>query len=98
MCWNSVLPILPKIIGAVAGTIMVSVLSMYIVKLLPVCTKILTAVGKETFVILAFAEISIVLLNYFFDFNVAIKYLLLTLILVACVEVKKVITTKIISR
>lgn len=88
LCWNSVLPLLPKIAGAIAGSVMISLLAVYIVRWLPYSTKILTAIGKETFVVLAFAEIAIELLNYFFDLNFILKYMMMAAILVLIAFIK----------
>lgn len=88
LCWNNVLPLLPKIVGAISGSVMISLLAVFIGRWLPYSTKILSAAGKETFVVLAFSETAIVLLNHFFSLNFIVKYILLIVILIAVVVFK----------
>lgn len=91
MCWNQILPIVPILIGAVAGTIFVSTCSILIERKTTVISKVLQRIGNETFLILAYAEITIVLLNHWFNLNPIIKYFILTLILTCLVSVKNII-------
>ena len=74
MCFNSVLPITLVLIGALAGSYMIFALSKWMEKHLRYTSIALREIGKETYLILAFAEIFIVYLNFFFDFNAIIKY------------------------
>lgn len=74
MCFNQVLPITLILVGALAGSYMIFTLSYWIEKHLRFISKALQKIGKETYMILAFAEIIIVYLNYFFDFNALVKY------------------------
>ena len=74
MCFNQVLPATLILIGSVSGSYMVFAISKFIEDRIGLLSRILQAIGKETYLILAFAEIIIVYLNYFFDFNVLVKY------------------------
>lgn len=74
MCFNQVLPVTLKLIGAVAGTFMIFTLAYWIEKHLKYTSKVLQEIGKETYLILAFAEIIIVYMNFFFSLNALLKY------------------------
>lgn len=91
MCYNSILPIVPLTIGAVAGTLMMFTFSSYIAKYTKVCSRALQAVGRETYVVVAFSQITIMLLNQYFTLNVAVKYGMLVIVLVLLVFVKNAI-------
>lgn len=82
MCFNNIIPVLPLTIGAISGTCMVFMFSMLIEKYSKVLTHTLVAVGKETYIIVAFSQITIMLLNEYFQLNVAVKYALLVCVLV----------------
>ena len=90
MCWNNILPFLPLLIGALAGTAFLSLLAILIDKHSTSISRVLQSVGKETYLILAFAEIIIVYLNYFFELNSFIKYILLIIILFVLCQIKNV--------
>ncbi len=90
MCWNNILPFLPLLTGALAGTTFLSLLAILIDKHSKITSRLLQSVGKETYLILAFAEITIVYLNYFFEFNSVIKYALLILQLFVFCKIKNV--------
>lgn len=92
MCFNNISPIAPLTIGAVAGTLMMFTLSSYIVKYTKVCSRALQAVGRETYVVVAFSQITIMLLNQYFTLNVAVKYGILIVVLNFLVILKNVIT------
>ena len=64
MCYNSILPVFPLTIGAVSGTLMVFMLSMFIEKYLQNVTKILIVIGRETYIVVAFSQITIMLLKF----------------------------------
>lgn len=83
MCFNSILPIVPITIGALAGTLMVFMISKLIEKYSKVLTRVFVAIGKETYIILAFSQITIMLLNEYFHLNVAVKYTILVAVLIA---------------
>lgn len=82
MCFNNIIPVLPLTIGAISGTCMVFMFSMLIEKYSKVLIHALVAVGKETYIIVAFSQITIMLLNKYFQLNVVIKYALLVCVLV----------------
>lgn len=83
MCFNNIIPVLPITIGALSGTCLVFMLSMLIEKYSKALTCVLVAIGKETYIIVAFSQITIMLLNEYFQLNVAIKYGLLVCVLIA---------------
>lgn len=74
MCFNQVLPATLIFIGAVSGSYMVFAISKFIEERMGLLSRILQGIGKETYLILAFAEIIIVYLNFFFVFNFIVKY------------------------
>lgn len=89
MAWNKITPILILTIGACAGTAMIFTLASYIEKFTKFTSQVLQAIGKETYLILAFSQITIVLLNHYFALNSIIKYVILTVVLVALKYIKE---------
>ena len=88
LCFNSILPFLPLTIGLIAGTLMIFMLSSWIDKHLKYVSIMLQKVGKETYLIVAFSQIIIMLLNEYFSLNLVLKYAILLLTLVALKYVK----------
>lgn len=91
MCFNNILPIVPLTIGAVAGTLMMFTLSSYIAMYTKACSRVLQAIGRETYVVVAFSQITIMLLNQYFTLNVAVKYTILAVVLFFLVLLKNAI-------
>lgn len=91
MCFNSILPIIPLTIGALSGTLMVFYISMLIERHLPMVTNVMTAIGRETYIIVAFSQIIIMSINYLHPMNVALKYGLLVVLLVLLKNIKDVV-------
>ncbi|MBG6062544.1 fucose 4-O-acetylase-like acetyltransferase [Flavobacterium sp. CG_9.1] len=88
LCFNLILPFLPLAIGAIAGTLMIFMVSSWINKHLKYVSIMLQKVGNETYLIVAFSQIIIMLLNEYFSLNVFLKYSLLLLTLVALKYIK----------
>lgn len=88
LCFNSMLPFLPLTIGAIAGTLMIFMVSSWIDKRFKCISDSLQKVGKETFLIVAFSQIIIMLLNEYFSLNAVLKYSFLLLSLVALKYIK----------
>lgn len=88
LCFNSILPFLPLTIGAIAGTLMIFMVSSWIDKHLKYVSIMLQKVGNETYLIVAFSQIIIILLNEYFSLNVVLKYAILLLTLVALKYIK----------
>ena len=88
MAWNNITPVSILTLGACAGTVMMFTLSSYIDKYAKCASRLLQAIGKETYLILAFSQIIIVLLNHYFTLNSAIKYAILVVVLVALKYIK----------
>lgn len=91
MCFNGILPIIPLTIGALSGTIMVFYISMLIERHLPMVTNVMTAIGRETYIIVAFSQIIIMSINHWHPMNVALKYGLLVVLLVLLKNIKDVV-------
>lgn len=100
MCFNLILPIVPITIGAVAGTLYIFMISALIEKYNKVLTNVFVAIGRETYVILAFSQIIIIFLNTYTSFNSLLKYCVLVFCLVVLTWAKdginKLFQTKII--
>lgn len=92
MCYNSVIPMLPLTIGAISGTLFLFTLSAHIEKTIPYVSRSFQAIGKETFLILAFSQIIIQVINTYLGFNTIVKYLLLVLVLFIAKYVKDFIS------
>ena len=88
MCSNEVMPILPITIAAFSGSLVVVILSIWIVKNVPLGSNILQHIGRETFVIVAFSQVIIILLNKYVTSNVLVKYglLVITIILITLLK------------
>lgn len=91
MCFNNILPIFPLVFGAVAGTLMMFTLSSYIARYTKLSACVLQAVGRETYAVVAFSQITIMLLNQYFTLNAALKYGILVIVLVLLVNLKNTI-------
>jgi fucose 4-O-acetylase-like acetyltransferase len=88
LCFNSILPFLPLTIGAIAGTLMIFMISSWIEKHLKNVSIILQKVGNETYLIVAFSQIIIMLLNEYLSLNTVLKYAILLLSLVSLKYIK----------
>ena len=81
MCFNNILPFIPVTVGAISGTLLIFMISMILEKKSKCLTHMFTCIGKETFVIVAFSQIIIVLFNSYICSNVLVKYIGLVVIL-----------------
>lgn len=88
LCFNSILPFLPLAVGAIAGTLMIFMISLWINKYFNYVSIILQKVGKETYLIVAFSQIIIMLINEYFSLNAFLKYFFLLLFIVALKYIK----------
>ena len=88
MAWNKITPVIPITIGAVSGTLMIFTLSSYIAKYTKLCSKVLQAVGRETYIVVAYSQITIIMLNKYFTLNVVVKYVILLVVLIILKYVK----------
>lgn len=82
MCYNNIRPILVLSVGAISGSLFIAIISAYIDKIGGVIAHILKQIGKETFIILAFSQIVILVINRYMVINPIWKYSLLILSLV----------------
>ena len=89
MAWNNILPVIPLITGAIAGTIMIFCLSSYIERYAIHVSKVLTNVGQETFVIVAFSQLIIMLLRHYTLLNSITRYFILIVSLSIIIYIKK---------
>ena len=93
MAWNNILPILPITIGSIAGTLMMFSLSSYIAKYSKMATVVFSGIGKETFVILAFSQVIMMLMLEHTQLSSIVRYILLFLCLTVLAYSKKRITS-----
>jgi len=95
MAWNKVLPIIPLTISAISGVVMLLIGSYFISKLTKICKQILIAIGKETFVIMAFSQTIGMLLIHFLPvpslIRLLIEFLLLLIIVLAKNYIKRIV-------
>ncbi len=73
LAWNCILPVSVLTLGAVAGTVMMFMVSSYLTKMLLVA-NVLAAIGKETFVVLAFSQILCIAISHYYPCNKIIEY------------------------
>lgn len=88
MAWNNIIPVIPITAGAFSGTALIYIISVIIEKHFAFISRILQNIGKETFVIMAFSQIIVMILNKLTNIGVAEKYILLALMLILIVYVK----------
>lgn len=88
LAWNQIRPVILLTIGAVSGTMMTFTLSSFISKWFNTISNILQAIGKETFIILAFSQIMGPVVQFYFPCNKVIEYLLVFLSLFIIVLIK----------
>ena len=93
LAWNNILPVVILTIGAVSGTAMVFTLSSWLnnQKRLSLVSKALLAIGKETFIIMAFSQIIIVTLNLHTGWGSAVRYVCLAVALFVIVCMKNLV-------
>ena len=94
MAWNNITPVIPLTIGAVSGTLMVFMLSSLIENKCKMLSKILSSVGKETYIVVAFASAVIMMINQYLTHNIIIKYFSLLFILLIMCNIKNIINKK----
>lgn len=78
---NGVLPFFPLAIGALSGTLMMFSVSSCISNYSKWLSGIFSAIGRETYIVLAFSQIIIVELLEYTNFNGIIRYLILIITL-----------------
>ena len=95
LCFNYILPSFPLLLGAISGTYMVFQLSKYLdsanSSLIRQAATVLKVVGKETYIVVAFSLLIIMLLNYHFNMNSIVKYIILVLSLIVISIIKNFI-------
>lgn len=84
---NSILPIIPLLFGAVAGTFMMLSVSKLLLSI-PKFASVWVKVGSHTMEILALSQCAILIINQHTDINYLMKYFLLIFILYAIITVK----------
>ena len=87
MCINDIMPVIPITIGAVGGTFAVFSLSCLINVKTKKLSRLFCVIGQHTFVVVAYSQIIIMLINQYLTRNFLVKYLLLIFCLVAVVAI-----------
>ena len=82
LAWNLITPIIPLTLGAVTGTLMVFRLSVWIRNASTMFSNIFTKVGRETYVVVAFSQVTVMCINYLFTLNPLLKYAILVIVLI----------------
>lgn len=82
LAWNHITPVIPLTIGAMAGTLMIFRLSVWIERYIKWCASLLQKVGQETYIVVAFSQVIIMCMNHFFAINLILKYAFLVIVLV----------------
>lgn len=94
LCFNRILPSLPLTVGAIAGTYIIFSLSRWIEgssnNFAILAKKVLSIIGRETYIIVAFSPIIIMIINNYWALNPIIKYVLLVVILVILGFIKNI--------
>lgn len=87
LAWNSILPVSVLTIGALTGTVMMFIASSYLSRV-PLIAKVFAAIGKETFVVLAFSQILCLTISHYYPCNKIIEYGLMFGLLFVIVLIK----------
>lgn len=66
LAWNHIIPVIQLTIGAIAGTLLVFRLSVWMERNIKWCAMLLQKVGRETYVVVAFSQVTIMAINHFF--------------------------------
>lgn len=82
LAWNQIIPVIPLTLGAVTGTLMVFRLSVQIRNASTMFSSILQKVGRETYVVVAFSQVTVMCINYLFTLNPLLKYGILVVVLI----------------
>lgn len=92
LCFNRILPAFPLTIGALVGTFMIFVFSQLLCQsrtgLARMLILILQKIGTETYIIVAFSPIIIMVINHCLSLNVLLKYFLLIVLLIMMSVIK----------
>ncbi len=88
MAWNSITPLIPIVAAALAGTLMVFIFSAWLECKSSWISCILQRVGQETYVVMAFSSIIIMLINAHLSLNPFTKYVVLVVILTMLICIK----------
>jgi len=82
LAWNKITLVIPLTLGAFTGMLMEFRLSVWIKNTSTMFSSILQQVGRETYVVLAFSQITIMCINHFFNLNPLLKYGILVVVLI----------------
>ena len=82
LAWNQITPIIPLTLGAFAGTLMIFRLSVWIERYTKSFSLILSQVGRETYVVLAFSQVVITYINHYLSLSPLLQHTILFAVLV----------------
>ena len=88
MAWNKCTPIIAVTIGAFSGTLLVFCFSKLIEKNSVYLCRVFTAIGKETFAIMAFSQLIIQSINEYWKIPFYAKYAILIVALITIIVTK----------
>lgn len=88
LAWNQIIPVIPLTLGAFTGMLMAFRLSVWIKNTSTMFSSILQQVGRETYVVLAFSQVTIMCINNFFTLNPLLKYGILVIVLILLKHLK----------
>lgn len=88
MAWNQITPVIPLTLGTFTGTLMVFRLSVWIKNTSTMFSSILQQVGRETYVVLAFSQVTIMCINHFFTLTPLLKYAIFVIVLILLKHLK----------
>lgn len=95
LCFNSISPSLPLSIAAIIGTFMIINISELVENssnyFIGLISKILQKVGQETYIIVAFSLLIIMLINYYVSINSIVKYIVLIGIIIILCFIKNIV-------
>lgn len=93
MACNSITPLIPILLGIIAGTTFIISISV----LFQNCKLLQFTfgnIGRNTYEIMALSQVTIIMLNHYFNLHPFVKYILLVVILFVAVKIRKLIEGK----
>lgn len=88
LAWNNIIPVTILTVGAISGTLMMFTLSSWLTNKIALITKVFQAIGKETFIIMAFSQILGEMVQFFFSTNKLFEYAAMVFLLFIIVLIK----------
>lgn len=91
IAWNEVLPVVILTIGAIAGCLMVSSISLFLENKTIFISRVLQEIGKETYLIIAFCQVIHISIRYYLNVSTITRFIIFIIILIILKFIKDAI-------